>query len=260
MSTSPRDLFALARVGLLAQQRRFDVIANNVANLHTAGYKQSRVEFQEQLNTQLETPAPGSLETIERTAGTELVATRRLFRQGNVQSSESPWHLAIQGEGFFEVQLPDGTTAYTRDGSFQLDSAGRLVTSDGYPLSPGIAVPPGTVEQLVRADGAVMVRQEGEAEPEVIATIPLARFTNPSGLERIGDNLFRASAASGAPEVGPAGDGLRGQIVSGALEGSTVDLTEQIAALILAQRSYTLMVRALETSDQMLDLANRLRA
>lgn len=251
-------LLHIARAGLLSQQTNIDVIANNIANLNTTGFKRSRAEFQELLTAPAETPPAGSGRGAGQAAGTMLAANARLFGQGRIEYSEQAWDMAIEGEGFFQVTLPDGSVAYTRDGTFRLDSEGRLVNADGYLLAPGVTIPPDAEEALVDPEGAILVRRRGEAEPQTIATITLARFANPAGLENIGDSLFRPSEASGAALVGPAATGGLGQIIGHALESSNVDLSQQMTDLVGAQRAYGLMIRALQTSDEMLGMASQM--
>lgn len=257
-SVSLTTLLHVARSGLLAQQTNLDVVANNIAHLNTVGYKRSRAEFHELLNNELEVPA-GSSRTSGQAAGALLVDNQRLFEQGLIQPSEQDWDMAIEGEGFFQIQLPDGSMAYTRDGTFRLDGEGHLVNINGYMLAPGITLPPDAQETLVNPNGEVMVRRLGEAEPQTIATITLARFINPAGLEKIGENLYRPTDASGTSQVGQPGVNGAGQIISHALEASNVDLSREVVDLISAQRAYTLMVRTMETSDEMLNLANQMR-
>jgi flagellar basal-body rod protein FlgG len=253
------SLLHVARAGLRAHQLGVDVTANNIANVNTAGFRRSRAEFHELLNEELEAPPEGSDRTSGQGAGTVLVDNQRLFNQGNIEHTGSEWDLAIQGDGFFQIQLADGSMAYTRDGSFRLDGEGRVVIANGYFLSPGLTIPPDAEETVINSDGSVMVRRRGETEPQIIATVQLARFINPAGLEKIGETLFQPSDSSGQPQLGQPGTGERGQILRSALEKSNVDLSEEIVNLINAQRAYSLMVRAMETSDEMLSLANQLR-
>lgn len=253
------SLFHVARAGLRAHQMGIDVTAHNIANVNTAGFRRSRAEFPELLNKEMEAPPEGSGRTSGQGAGTILANNQRLFNQGNIEQTDFDWDLAIQGDGFFQVQLADGSTAFTRDGSFRLDSEGRLVNANGYRLSPAITIPPDAEETMINSDGTVMVRRRGETQPEILATLELARFTNPAGLEAIGETLFQPSESSGQPQVGQPNTGGRGQILGKALEKSNVDLSEEIVNLINAQRAYSLMVRAMGTSDEMLSLANQLR-
>jgi flagellar basal-body rod protein FlgG len=245
---------------LLSQQVGIDIVANNIANINTTGYKYNRAEFHELLNAQLQTPPADSNRTAGQAAGTLLAATQRIFSQGEIQMSEQPWDMAIEGDGFFQIQRPDGSLAYTRDGSFRLDGEGRLTTADGFLLSPPITLPPDMEEAMVNSDGRVMVRRKDQTEPQAIGTITLARFANFAGLNKIGDNLYQPTDVSGAPQVGQPGQNGLGQIISHALEGSNVDLSQQMVDLISAQRAYTLMVRAMETSNEMLGLVNQMRS
>jgi flagellar basal-body rod protein FlgG len=252
-------LMQIARAGISAQQTNVDVISNNIANVNTIGYKTNRAEFQELLNTRMETPTPPDNVTPGQEEGTRLAATQRIFQQGRIEGSDRQWDLAIEGEGFFQVRLPDGGTAYTRDGAMHLDREGRLVTINGEILVPTITLPPDTEESYVKPNGEVMVRRRGEIDPQVIGTITLARFTNPSGLESIGDNLFQPTDSSGPARVEQPGANGMGHLLSFALEMSNVDLGQQATDLISAQRSYSLMTRALSTADEMLGLANQMR-
>jgi flagellar basal-body rod protein FlgG len=259
-SISLSALLNIARSGLMAQQTNMDIVANNIANLNTVGFKNNRAEFNELLNDQVQELLTGSNRAPGQAAGTLLSANQRLFDQGQVQPSENEWDMAIAGEGFFQVQMPDGAIAYTRDGTFRLDGDGRLVTSRGNLLSPTFTLPPDAEETLVNPDGTVMVRRRGEAEPQSIGMITLARFANPAGLENIGDSLYRSTDASGAAQVNQPGTNGTGQLVGHALESSNVDLSKQIVDLISVQRAYTLMARAMETSDEMLGLVNQMRS
>ena len=258
-SISLTSLLHVARAGLRSQQTEIDVVANNFANINTIGYKRSRAEFHELLNDRLEAPPAGSGRTSGQAAGTLLADNQRIFSQGLIQPSDREWDLAIEGEGFFQLQMPDGSTAYTRDGSFQLDGEGQLTNINGYFFLPNITLPPDTEQTLINSDGTVMVRRRGETEPETIATITLARFANNAGLEKIGENLFVPTDASGEAQVAQPGVDGQGQIVSRALEASNVELSNEVVDLIGAQRAYSLMVRAMETSDEMLSLANQVR-
>lgn len=258
-SVSLTTLFHIARSGMLAQQFSIDTVAANVANINTVGYKRTRAEFQELLSEQLEAPAAGNNLNSGQAAGSILAANPRFFQQGRLESTEKPWDLAIEGEGFFQIQQADGTMAYTRDGTFKLDGEGRIVNADGNFLVPQIVLPPDAEEAMITPAGEVMVRRRGEAEPEVITTLSLAKFTNPTGLENIGDNLFQSTEASGLAQVVAPQTAGAGQIISGALEQSNVDLSQEIVSLISAQRAYSLMARAMTTSDQMISLANQMR-
>jgi flagellar basal-body rod protein FlgG len=259
-SVSLTTLLHIARSGLLSQQIGIDTVANNIANINTTGYKYNRAEFKELLNKQLQNVPADSNRVSGQAEGTLLGATQRIFSQGEIQMSNQPWDMAIEGDGFFQVQRPDGSIAYTRDGSFRLDGEGHLTNADGLLLSPSITLPPDMEEALVDSNGRVMVRRKGQTQPEALATVTLARFANFAGLTKIGDNLYQSTDVSGQPQVGQPGQNGLGKIISHALEGSNVDLSQQMVDLISAQRAYTLMVRAMETSDEMLGLVNQMRA
>ncbi|MCB0191062.1 MAG: flagellar basal-body rod protein FlgG [Anaerolineae bacterium] len=258
-SISLTSLLHVARAGLRSQQLNVDAVANNFANINTTGYKRSRAEFHELLSDRLEAPPEGSGRISGQAAGSVLVDNQRIFNQGLIQQSENEWDMAIEGDGFFLVQMPDGSTAYTRDGSFRLDGEGQLTNINGYFLVPNITLPPDTEQTLINTDGTVMVRHRGETEPETIATIELARFANNSGLEKIGENLFKPTDASGEAQLAQPGTEGYGQVVSYALEASNVELSNEVVDLIGAQRAYSLIARAMETSDEMLSIANQLR-
>jgi len=252
-------LLHVARSGVLTQQTGIDILANNIANLNTIGYKKTRAEFSELLSEQLEAPPEGDARNMGQAAGVQLADNQRIFAQGMIEPSEKLWDLAIEGDGFFQVQMPDGSLAYTRDGRFQLDAEGRVVTPNGYYLSPNITMPPDAEQTVINADGEILVQRRGETEPQAIATINLARFENNAGLDKIGENLFKITAASGDAEQGIPGENGFGQLFSYALESSNVDLSNEIVDMISAQRAYTLMLRAMETSSEMLSMATQLR-
>lgn len=253
------SLLRIARSGLLTQQFSIDSISANIANINTVGYKRSRAEFQELLVQAQQKPEAGDNRVLGQAAGASISANQRMFLQGDIQTTNRDWDLAIVGDGFFQIQMPDGTTAYTRDGAFQVDGEGRITTSAGYIVSPEIVIPPDAEGVYVGTDGSVMVRRRGETEPQTLATISLARFNNPAGLESIGNSLYRTTGASGEPDVAQPGTGAVGQIVSGALESSNVDLSQEMVDLVSAQRAYSLMTRALKVSDDMLSMVNQMR-
>lgn len=258
-SLSLSALLHVSRSGLASQQVGLDVTANNIANLNTVGFKRSRANFQELLNQRTEEPPEGSGRSAGQAAGTIMADDSRIFSQGIIEFSEHEWDMAIEGEGFFQVQQPDGTTAYTRDGSFRLDGEGRLVNAAGDLFLPVITIPPDAEETMIDTDGSVMVRRRGETDPQVLATINLARFTNPSGLESVGENLFVETDASGPVQVGQSGSAGFGNVVGHALEKSNVDLSNEVVEMISAQRAYSLMARALQTTDEMMGIATQLR-
>lgn len=259
-----RSLWTAAS-GMAGQQFTVDTIANNLANVNTAGFKKSRVDFQDLLYQTLRfagTPVTAGAEIptgIQVGHGVRPVATVKIFSQGTFRETNNPLDLVIEGDGFFQILLPDGTVAYTRDGAFKKDSEGRIVTSDGFVLEPEIIVPPDAIEISVGTDGTVSVVRVGGGEPEQIGRIELARFVNPAGLRNYGRNLFLATAASGPPIVGQPGlDGF-GAIAQGFLEMSNVQVVEEMVNLILAQRAYDANSKAIQASDDMLQSANNLR-
>lgn len=257
-SISLTTLLYISRSGMLSQQFSLDAVANNIANVNTTGYKGTRANFQELLSDAITTPPTGDSRNLGQAAGALSISNQRFFEQGNIQASEQPWDMAIEGEGFFQVQRPDGSLIYTRDGTFKLDGEGNLVTADGYFLYPRVTIPPDAQESLVTSRGEVMVRRTGETNPQVVATISLAKFVNPAGLESVGDNDYQPTDVSGPAQTGlPQTNGI-GQILGRALESSTVDLSREFVEMISAQRAYSLMARAMNISDQMLSMANQM--
>jgi flagellar basal-body rod protein FlgG len=244
---------------MVSHKLRLDVLANNVANVDTPGFKAGRMSFQDAL-TQPRTF--GGLSTDARVGGGVRPAhLEPSFVQGALQATDSPTDLAIHGDGFFRVRLPDGAEGYTRNGSFRLDATGRLTTADGLALVGDFALPAGVAGEVrIDADGRVVVARDGETQLVEIGRIELARFVNPEGLEAIGQTLFRATAASGAPIAGRPGEAGFGQLVGYALEAANVDLADEMSSLVLAQRAYGLSLKALQTADEMLGLANNLRS
>lgn len=254
-----------AATGMLAKQLNMDVIANNLANLNTAGFKKSRVDFQDLMYQTLRTSGTTVAEGakvpvgIQVGLGTRPAAVQRMFSQGDFVQTENPLDLVIEGDGFFQVLLPDGGVVYTRDGAFKVDSQGRIVTSDGSPLEPELVIPPEALNISIGRDGTVSVLLAGETEPQEIGKIELARFVNPAGLAGIGRNLFRSTAASGEPITGTPGlDGF-GTISQGFLEMSNVKVVEEMVNMIIAQRAYEVNSKAIQTSDDMLSIANNLK-
>lgn len=256
-----------AATGMYAQQLNLDTITNNVANVNTTAYKQSRAEFQDLFYQILQ--APGSPVTtggemylpvgIQLGSGVKPVAVVKMFSPGGFTITTNPLDLAISGDGFFQIMLPDGTTAYTRDGSFKLDGEGRIVTADGFLLNPEITIPDDATSITISSDGIVSVLRPGSPVPEELGQIELARFVNPSGLLSYGKNLYLESAASGNPVVGTPGLSGLGTITQNALEMSNVNVVEEMSRMIIAQRAYEVNSKALQTADDMLQIANNLR-
>ncbi len=248
----------VARTGLDAQQTQLDVIANNLANVSTNGFKRGRAVFEDLLYQTMRQPgAQTSQQTqvptgLQLGTGARVVSTARIFTQGNLQKTDGALDIAVNGNGFFQIQLPDGTTAYTRDGSFQRDNQGQIVTSDGYPLQPNITIPADALSVSVSQDGIVTVTQPGTAAVTEIGAIQLATFVNPTGLLSVGQNLFRETAASGAPTPNAPGANGAGGLNQGYVETSNVNVAEELVTMIQTQRAYELNSKVVSTSDAML--------
>lgn len=259
-----RSLFT-ASTGMHAQQLNVDVISHNLANVNTTGFKKGRAEFQDLLyQTIIQPGAPSNDGTqyptgIQVGLGVRPIAVAKFFTPGDLLNTGNSLDIAIDGEGFFQVTLPDGTVAYTRAGNFRLDRDGRIVTNDGYPLEPGITVPADATQITVGADGRVTVMQPGTVAPVEIGTIEIARFINPGGLKSIGRNLFIETDSSGAPVTGAPGTEGRGILIQGFLEMSNVNIVEELANLIIAQRAFEINSRAVQTSDEMLQTVSALK-
>ncbi len=247
----------IARTGMDAQQTQMDVISNNLANVSTTGFKKSRPVFEDLLYQTLRQPGAQSSQQTQLPSGLQLgvgvrtVATERLFSQGSLTQTNNPLDLAINGNGFFQIQMPDGTTAYTRDGSFQTDSQGMLVTSSGYPLLPNVSVPSNAIQVTIARDGTGTVTLPGNTTTQ-LPQIQLATFVNPTGLQSQGENLYLETAASGTPQINSPGTNGLGVLNQTFIESSNVNVAEELVNMIIAQRAYELNSRAITTSDQML--------
>lgn len=254
----------VARTGLDAQQTHLDVISNNLANVSTNGFKRARAVFEDLLYQTVRQPGAQSSQTTQIPSGLQIgtgvrpVASERIQTQGNLQQTGNSLDMAIQGSGFFQVQLPDGTTAYTRDGSFQRDSQGQLVTSSGYVVQPAITIPSDALSITVGKDGTVSVTQPGQVASTQIGTIQLANFVNPGGLLSTGENLFLETSSSGAPTVSTPGTNGTGSINQTYVETSNVNVAEELVSMIEAQRAYELNSRVVTTADQMLSKLSNL--
>ncbi len=251
----------IAKTGLDAQQSRMNAISNNLANASTTGFKRDRAVFADLIYQNIvQVGAQSSEDTLNPSGlnlgtGVRTVATEKLFTQGNIVQTGNPLDVAIQGRGLIQVTMPDGTQAYTRDGTLQMDETGQLVTSMGYPIEPSITIPDNTLSISISSDGVVSVLEPGSAAPSEVGNIQLADFINPTGLQPIGNNLFLESAASGSPQTGTPGlDGL-GTLVQNSLEGSNVNTVEELVNMIEAQRAYEMNSKAISTIDQMLQYA-----
>jgi len=259
-----RSLWTSA-TGMQAQALNLDVISNNLANVNTSGFKKSRAEFQDLLYETLLPAGTSSSQDTEIPAGIQLGhGTRpstvlKIFSQGNMENTQNELDLAIEGDGFFQITLPNGETAYTRDGAFKLDSDGRIVNSDGFTMEPEIAIPSDAMSISVGLDGTVSVLQAGESTPSEIGTIELARFINPAGLISMGKNLFIPSEASGNEMTGTAGEDGIGTLAQGFLEMSNVSVVDEMVNMITAQRAYESNSKAIQAADDMLQLANNVK-
>jgi flagellar basal-body rod protein FlgG len=259
-----RSLYTAAS-GMQAQQTNLDTIANNLANSSTAGFRSRRMQFQDLIYQNMVMPgAASSQQTIVATGlqvglGTRSAASEIIQLQGDLSATGNPFDLAIEGQGFFQVQLPTGEIAYTRSGAFHQDSQGAIVTSDGNPLQPSITIPQGATSVTIAPDGTVSATLAGQTAAQQVGNIQLALFPNPGGLNSVGKNLFLATTASGDPVLGTPGgtDGL-GQIEQGYLEQSNVSVVDQFISMIVAQRSYEASSRVVQAADQMFQQVNNL--
>jgi flagellar basal-body rod protein FlgG len=248
----------IARTGLDAQQTSLDVIANNLANVSTNGFKRARPVFEDLLYQTLRQPGAQSSQTTQIPGGLQLgmgarpISTARIFTQGSLLQTGNALDLAIDGQGFFQIQLPDGSTAYTRDGSFQKDNQGQIVTSNGYPLQPSITIPQNTLSISISIDGIVTITQAGSTAPTQVGTIQLATFVNQGGLQSIGENLYLETASSGAPTPNTPGSSGAGVLNQNYVETSNVNVAEELVSMITTQRAYELNSKVVSTSDQML--------
>jgi flagellar basal-body rod protein FlgG len=259
------DSLWVAKTGLEAQQMRMSVVSNNLANVNTTGFKRGRAIFEDLLyqnvaqvggSTSQQTESPTGLNLG---TGVRVVATDKQFTQGNIINTNNPFDIAVEGRGFFEILLPDGGQAYTRDGTFQVDADGQLVTSSGYALQPSVTIPTAAQAVTIGVDGTVSVVLAGQADPIQVGTIQLTDFVNPAGLQSKGQNLYVQSVSSGPPQPGTPGLNGLGTIAQGALESSNVNVVEELVSMIETQRGYEMNSRAIETADQMLQtLTNRL--
>jgi flagellar basal-body rod protein FlgG len=248
----------IAKTGLDAQQTQLDVISNNLANVSTNGFKRSRAVFEDLLYQTLRQPGAASSQQTTIPSGLMLgtgvrpIATEHIFIQGSLQKTENTLDLAINGQGFFQIQMPDGTLAYTRDGSFQMDSTGQVVTASGYTLSPAITIPSNTTSITVSRDGIVSVITAGSAAATQVGTIQLASFVNVGGLQSAGENLYVETASSGTPTPNTPGSNGTGLLNQGYVETSNVNVAEELVSMIQTQRAYELNSKVIQTSDAML--------
>jgi flagellar basal-body rod protein FlgG len=248
----------ISKTGLDAQQTQMDVTANNLANVSTNGFKRSRAVFEDLLYQTLRQPGAQSSQQTQLPSGLQIgtgvrpVATERIFTQGNLQQTSNPLDVAVQGNGFFHVQMPDGSSAYTRDGAFQVNAQGQLVTASGFPVQPAITVPANTLSVTIARDGVVSVVQAGNTNPTQIGSLQLSGFINAAGLQSKGENLYVETAASGTATPSAPGTNGMGLITQGYVETSNVNVVEELVGMIQTQRAYEINSKAIQTSDQML--------
>lgn len=248
----------ISKTGMEAQQTQLDVISNNLANVSTNGFKRANAVFEDLMYQNLRQVGSNSTEQSQLPTGLQVglgvrtVATARSFAQGSMQQSGNSLDVAIKGNGFFQVTMPDGTIGYTRDGSFQLDSQGRLVTSAGLPIANGITIPATAQSISISADGVVTATIPGNTAPQPMGTIALANFVNPAGLEPKGGNLYAETAASGQPATGTPGANGLGTVMQGFVETSNVNIVQELVNMIQTQRAYEMNSKAVQTTDQML--------
>ncbi|HYF08791.1 MAG TPA: flagellar basal-body rod protein FlgG [Acetobacteraceae bacterium] len=257
---------AVAATGMLAQQTNVEVISNNIANLSTTGFKRRRAEFQDLIYQNLRRTGSQSADTgtvlpqgAQLGLGVRTAAIYRIPEQGNLQQTENRFDLAIRGNGYFQVLLPSGETAYTRDGTFGLSPEGVIVTAEGYVVQPGITIPATARDVTINANGEVFAKLDGQVQPQNVGQIQLAVFANEGGLEAVGDNLFLATPASGQPQQAAPGQPGYGQVMQGFIETSNVNVVQEITALITAQRAYEMNSKVITASDEMLQTLTRLR-
>lgn len=254
-----------AATGMEAQQLYMDTISHNLSNVNTNGFKRQKVEFQDLMYQTLREPGVRNVEGsmapsgIEVGLGVRLAATHRIFQQGSLNQTGNNLDLAIQGEGFFQIVLPDGGTAYTRDGQLKISSDGTLTSSNGFPLYPQITLPEGAQDLTISADGMIAVRLPGDEISSEIGQIELARFINPSGLKAIGQGLFLVSDSSGLAMITLPGEEGSGTIAQGYIEASNVQIVDEMVNMISAQRAYEIVSKSISISDEMMQTASNLR-
>lgn len=248
----------VAKTGLDAQQTRMDVISNNLANANTTGYKSARASFQDLVYQNLRQPGGQTTEQTQAPAGLMLgtgvrvVGSKKLFTQGNIEQTGNSLDVAVQGRGFLQVTMPDGTIAYTRDGSLHMDQNGQIVTANGYAVDPAVSIPANAQSITIGSDGTISVSLPGQAATQQIGTVQLADFINPAGLQPNGDNLYLETASSGSPQIGQPGLNGLGTLAQGALESSNVNVVEQMVDMIETQRTYEMNSKAVSAADSML--------
>ncbi|MBS2038442.1 flagellar basal-body rod protein FlgG [bacterium] len=252
-----------AATGMSAQQINLDTVANNLANVNTSGFKRTRIDFQDLMYQSLRVAGSPSQDRQNPTGlqvglGVRAAATQKIFSQGLFEQTENPLDCVIEGDGFFQVTMPDSTLAYTRDGAFKRDSGGNLVTSEGYLIEPAVVIPPEATSISIAGDGTISAQLPNSSEPSQLGKLTLARFSNPAGLISQGKNLYTVSAASGQPVVSAPGTQGAGTITQGFLEKSNVSVVEEMVNMISAQRAYEVNSKVIQGADKMLEIASNL--
>ena len=254
----------IAKTGMEGQQTKLDTIANNLANVGTNGYKRAGVVFEDLMYQNLRSAGAASSEQSQLPTGLQVglgvraAASTRNFGQGSLQQTGGNLDVAIKGQGFFQIQLPDGSTGYTRDGGFQVDTNGQLVTNAGYVVQPGVTIPANAQSVTIAPDGTINVTLPNQTAPQSLGQLQLASFVNPAGLEPRGSNLYAETGASGTPNAGAPGSNGLGSLQQGFVEGSNVNVVEELVSMIATQRAYELNSKAIQTSDQMLQRLSQL--
>jgi flagellar basal-body rod protein FlgG len=256
----------IAATGMLAQQRNVEVVSNNLANMNTTAYQRRRSEFHDLIYQDLRRVGTTSSDAgtivptgVQLGLGVKLAAVYRIHEQGNLSATDNTFDLAVQGKGFFQITMPDGSTAFTRDGTFQLNASGQVVTHDGYTVQPGITAPSNAVDVTINNSGQVLVKIEGQVALSNVGQLQISTFLNDAGLEAVGDNLYKETPASGTATSGTPGSTGFGTILQGFLETSNVNAVEEISNLISAQRAYEMNSKVIQTSDEMMGTLTALR-
>ncbi|MBT7956713.1 MAG: flagellar basal-body rod protein FlgG [Rhodospirillaceae bacterium] len=256
----------IGATGMLAQQQNVEVISNNIANMNTTAYMRRRTEFHDLIYQNLRRVGSTSSDAgtivpsgVQLGLGVKMAAVYRIHEQGNLTSTDNTFDIAIQGNGFFQIQLPDGSTAFSRDGSFQLSPSGQIVTHDGNPLVPNISVSSNAIDVTINSTGEVLVKVQGSVTPNNAGQIQLATFPNDAGLEAIGSNLYLETPASGSATTGVPGASGYGTMLQGFLETSNVNAVSEVSELISAQRAYEMNSKVIQTSDQMMSTLNQIK-
>ncbi len=256
----------IAATGMLAQQRNVEVVSNNLANMNTTAFQRRRSEFHDLIYQDLRRVGTTSSDAgtivptgVQLGLGVKLAAVYRIHEQGNLSATDNTFDMAVQGKGFFQITMPDGTTAYTRDGTFQLNASGQVVTHDGFTVQPGITIPTNAIDVTINNSGEVLVKVEGQVALSNVGQLQISTFLNDAGLQAVGDNLYKETPASGTATSSTPGSTGFGTILQGFLETSNVNAVEEISNLISAQRAYEMNSKVIQTSDEMMGTLTALR-